>query len=225
MNTRPRGLRRGGVDGSTAARRVAARGIGAIDGRRDGDRGPINVVPEGQPMVPVLVPDNGWGVNQSDPGPYPFPPGAGADRVKEQGNDTSCVKNTDCHILVVQRGSCMLWEAWQCRWKTSSPGAGGSGSLAPAAWHCGSGAKFNLGRNSYLQRPVGWTSADAAGLPMTPGVIRFDEAEAGCINHALRIVVGCTSSHFIKPATHGAKHPLCTQPDSAYPPLGLRFRL
>ena len=60
---------------------------------------------------------------------------------------------------------------------------------------------------------------------MTPGVIRYDEASAGQINHALRIVVGCTSGTWIRPAEHAAKHPLCKQPDSAYPPFGLRFRL
>jgi hypothetical protein len=86
-------------------------------------------------------------------------------------------------------------------------------------WHAGSGAIFNL-RSNHL-RPAGWTSADAAGLPILPGLARYDEVRRGSINHALRFTARCTARRYVYPARHYA--PMCGA--GLYPPMGLRVRL
>ena len=86
-------------------------------------------------------------------------------------------------------------------------------------WQCGSGAVFDLGSNRL--RPDYWTSADAAGLPILPGLVRYDEVEAGEIRHAIRFTVQSTQRAFIHPATHYASSNM----DPAAPPMGLRVRL
>jgi hypothetical protein len=88
-----------------------------------------------------------------------------------------------------------------------------------AGWDAGSGAVWDLRSNAL--RPEGWTSADAAGLPILPGLARYDEAQAGAINHALRFTVGRTQRGYIHPATHWASG----SGDAALPPMGLRLRL
>jgi hypothetical protein len=110
-------------------------------------------------------------------------------------------------VLVVQSGSCKLYELWD-----AYPNADGS-------WNAGSGAVFNL-RSTKL-RPNGWTSADAAGLPIFAGLIRYDEIQRGYINHAIRFTAPDTQAGFIHPATHFASS--STNPD--LPPMGLRLRL
>ena len=111
----------------------------------------------------------------------------------------------DGHILIVDRDACRLYELFAAK------GSGGK-------WEAGSGAVWNL-RSNHL-RPNGWTSADAAGLPILPGLVRYDEVEAGAIRHALRFTAERTASSHIYPARHDAG-----DADSSLPPMGLRVRL
>jgi hypothetical protein len=136
---------------------------------------------------------------ESDPGPYPIPPDAPI-----EGGPGS---DGDRHVLILERDSCTLYELYYA-W----PQPDGS-------WHAGSGAIFDL--NSHLLRPAGWTSADAAGLPILPGLIRYEEVAAGEIRHAIRFTVPQTRRAYIWPARHYAS-PLTGE---QYPPMGARFRL
>jgi hypothetical protein len=185
--------------------------VGAIDLHPDYGRDsealygiPINVVPEAQPPVEVTF---DWWPDESDPGPYPFPdPSA----VKIEGGDAeSC--DGDCHVLVVQQGTCMLYEGYAC--------------FYDAGWHCGNGATWDLNELSYGQRTEGWTSADAAGLAITPGILRYDEVAAGEVRHAIRFTTECSSPHYVAPATHYAVPDGCDENDPNSPPMGLRVRL
>jgi hypothetical protein len=162
---------------------------------------PVNVVAASQKAVPVTFDDY---ADESDPGPYPFPDPGSAHI--EGGTASSC--DGDCHLLVVQSGACMLYEGYACSYSNG--------------WHCSNGAKWNLTEKSYGQRPKGWTSADAAGLPITPGLVRLDEVRAGAVNHAIRFTMGCTSPSFVAPATHQAS---CGHSNGNSPPMGLRLRL
>jgi hypothetical protein len=154
---------------------------------RYGDYGiPFTIVPRSQPRVPIRFTDYG---DESDPGPYPVPAGA---RV-EGGSDR--------HVLVIQKGTCKLYELFAAQ-------------RAAGGWDAGSGAVFNL-RSNHL-RPAGWTSADAAGLPIFPGLAR-----PGPIHHALRFTVQRTQRAYVSPARHFASSD--TSPE--LPPMGLRFRL
>jgi len=137
--------------------------------------------------------------DESDPGPYPLPP-----NVPIEGGPHS---TGDRHVIVVDRDTCMDYELF-----AAYPHRGG------AYWTAGSGAIFNL-RSNHL-RPAGWTSADAAGLPILPGLARYDEVADGSIDHALRFTAPCTSRAYIYPARHFAS--TCS---GFYPPMGLRVRL
>jgi hypothetical protein len=132
---------------------------------------------------------------ESDRGPYPIPP----DVAIEGGPDA----DGDRHAIIVDRDSCTLFELFD---------------LHPA-WEAGSGAIWNLRSNR--MRPLGWTSADAAGLPILPGLARYDEVARGVINHALRFTVKRSRRAFIYPARHYASS--YTSP--SLPPMGLRLRL
>jgi hypothetical protein len=151
---------------------------------------PWTTVPSGQPRVPMSFAY----ADESDPGPYPFPP----DAPVEAGGDR--------HVLVLERDACRLYETWDSRFV--GPG-----------WRCGSGAVFDL-RSNALRRD-GWTSADAAGLPILPGLVRRDETRAGEIRHALRFTVQRTQRAYVHPATHFAS----ADRDTRLPPMGLRVRL
>jgi len=167
---------------------------------------PINVVPDGQTKVNVAFDESG----ESDPGPYAFPDPASAKI--EGGTPTSC--DGDCHLLSVQQGSCILYEGDAC-------------GYASGKWSCYSGAIFDLKKNSYGQRTKGFTSADAAGLSITAGLVRYDEAAAGAIHHAIRFTVPCTLNKYVKPASHEAvpnNPPGCDSNPNAVP-MGLRVRL
>ncbi len=151
---------------------------------------PYQVVPKTQRRSKVTFEY----ASESDKGPYPIP-----SRPKiENGSDR--------HLLVVQRGTCRLFELFAAERR----GAG---------WHAGSGAIFNLRSNRL--RPKGWTSADAAGLPILPGLARYDEVKRGEIRHALRFTVQRTRRAFVFPARHYASN--LTDPD--LPAMGQRFRL
>jgi hypothetical protein len=137
--------------------------------------------------------------SESDKGPYPIPRG-----VPIEGGPRS---TGDRHVIVVNRDTCRDYELFDAR-----PVNGGH------SWHAGSGAIFNL-RSNHL-RPAGWTSADAAGLPILPGLARYDEVRRGSIDHALRFTAPCTSARYVYPARHEAS--TC---HGFYPPMGLRVRL
>ncbi|GAC1391635.1 MAG: hypothetical protein NVSMB31_09240 [Vulcanimicrobiaceae bacterium] len=155
---------------------------------------PFIIVPASQPPVPVSFDY----ASESDPGPYPIP----ANAPLEGGPAAT----GDRHILVLQSGTCQLYELF-------------SASYTNPGWHAGSGARFDL--NSDALRPDYWTSADAAGLPILPGLARYDEVQSGVISHALRFTVHATQAGFIHPATHMAS----ISTNSALPPMGLRVRL
>lgn len=164
------------------------------------DGGPIGIpfvtVPGTQPFVPITFI---WYGDESDPGPYPVPPNA---PIEGGSNSTG-----DRHVLVADTGSCMLYELYY-----ASPQTDGS-------WQAGSGAVFDLSSNAL--RPAGWTSADAAGLPILPGLVRYEEVVSGAINHALRFTVPNTRQAYIWPARHYAS----SSTDPTRPPMGQRFRL
>ncbi len=155
---------------------------------------PYTVVGPNQPRVPIHFTAYG---DQSDPGPYPIPPDAPVEGAGQPG---------DQHVLVVQNGTCRLFELYDAQ-------RVGNG------WDAGSGAVFNL-RSTRL-RPDGWTSADAAGLPIFPLLVRYDDVRSGAIDHALRFTVAQTQAGYIHPATHYASG----DADPALPPMGLRLRL
>jgi len=161
----------------------------------NGARGiPWISVPGSQPRVPMQFQ---W-AGESDPGPYPFPMDAPI-----EGGPTS---TGDRHVLVVDRDNCKLYETYSSR-----PGNN--------AWTASSGAVFDLRSNAL--RPGGWTSADGAGLPVLPGLVRRDEVLGGRIAHALRFKVARTQKAHVHPATHHASN--LTDPN--LPPFGLRVRL
>jgi hypothetical protein len=136
--------------------------------------------------------------DESDRGPYPIPRG-----VPIEGGYRS---DGDRHALIVDRDSCKLYELF---------------ALYPKGrgWRAGSGAIWNLGSNRL--RPAGWTSADAAGLPILPGLARYDEVRRGVIDHALRFTVRRTRRAYVYPARHFAS----STDDPSLPPMGLRVRL
>jgi hypothetical protein len=155
------------------------------------------VVPGNQPGVPVRF----TYADESDPGPYPIPP----DAPIEGGRDAPT--DSDRHILVIDRDNWKLYELFHAF-------AEGRG------WRAGSGAIFDL--NSNRLRPAGWTSADAAGLPILPGLVRYDEAvELGAIRHALRFTCRRTRRAYVHPARHFASN----STDPRLPPMGMRVRL
>jgi hypothetical protein len=163
------------------------------------DGGPIGipfvVVSNSQPLVNVTFDYS----DESDPGPYPIP----SDAPIEGGPQSS----GDRHVLVLDQDNCLLYELYD-----AFPQTGGS-------WNAGSGAIYDL--NSQALRPAGWTSADAAGLPILPGLVRYDEVAAGEIRHAIRFTAPQTRNTYVWPARHEASSLTATK----YPPMGQRFRL
>ena len=164
------------------------------------DGGPIGIpfvkVPGTQPFVPINWTAYG---NESDPGPYPVPTNAPI----EGGPDS----DGDRHVLVINEGNCTLYELYR-----AFPNPDGS-------WNADSGAKYDL--NSHALRPAGWTSADAAGLPIYPGLVTYDEVASGLISHAIRFTAPETQMSYLWPARHFASE----SDDPNLPPMGLRVRL
>jgi hypothetical protein len=152
---------------------------------------PFTTAPGGQAAVSIDF----YYDDQSDPGPYRIPP------------DVPIEGGGDHHVLVVDRDRCLLTEVFDATKNSNT------------SWSAGSGAIFDLGSNAL--RPSTWTSADAAGLPMLPGLARYDEVAAGEIAHALRFTAPQTQKAFIWPARHQAGS--STNPN--LPPMGARFRL
>jgi hypothetical protein len=157
---------------------------------------PYVTVPGTQPRVPVSFDY----ADESDPGPYPIP----SDAPVEGGPSST----GDRHVLVVDVDHWVLYELFDAH-----PVSGG------ASWTAGSGAIFDLSSDSL--RPAGWTSADAAGLPIFPGLARYDEVAAGAITHALRFTCPVTREAYVPPARHWAS----SRTSANLPPMGMRVRL
>jgi hypothetical protein len=160
---------------------------------------PYTVISSSQPDVAMTFLYD----DESDPGPYPVPflvpvEGGGSRPSKGKG---------DAHVLLAQEGTCQLYEVY-----ASKRSSGGS-------WSAGSGALFDLGSNAL--RTDTFTSADAAGLPILPGLARYDEVLAGEITHALRFTADTTQKAYVWPARHYAS----SNTDPAQPPMGIRVRL
>jgi hypothetical protein len=164
-----------------------------------------NGAPNGIPYVLVRgsqkrVPIRFYYGSESDPGPYPIPRNAPV-----EGGPQS---DADRHVLVVDADRRLLYEVYDAHY-----------DAARGRWNAGSGAVWDLRANSV--RPDTWTSADAAGLPMLAGLVRYDEVKSGEITHALRFTVRETQRAYVYPATHFASD----LTDRDLPPMGLRVRL
>ncbi len=158
---------------------------------------PYVIVSGTQPKVPVQF----RYADESEPGPYPIPPDAPIEGGPKAKGDR--------HVLVLDRDNWKLYELF-----AAYPEEGGK------EWRAGSGAVFDLKSNKL--RPAGWTSADAAGLPVFPGLVRYDEVvEQRVIRHALRFTVVRSRRAYVAPATHFASR----HADANLPPMGMRVRL
>jgi len=164
--------------------------------------GPIGIpfvtVAGSQANVTIQFNPDAYG-DESDAGPYPVPTAAPI----EGGPDS----DGDRHVLVLEEESCLLYELYR-----SFPAADGS-------WTVDSSAKYDL--KAHALRPEMWTSADAAGLPILPGLVRYDEVASGEIRHAIRFTVPQTQRAYVWPARHFAS----SRTGENYPPMGQRFRL
>jgi hypothetical protein len=159
---------------------------------------PYSVVGAGQPKLPIHYTAYG---DESDPGPFPVPA-----KAPVEGGIGS---DGDRHVLVVDRSACKLFELYRAFFVAKPR----------PHWNADSGTEWDL--RSAARRPEGWTSADAAGLPIFPGLVRYDEVAAGHLDHAIRVTVESTWSAWVHPASHCAGD---TANPSA-PPMGLRLRL
>jgi hypothetical protein len=168
-------------------------GSGFFAGREIGI--PYVEVPGTQPKVKVVFESPA----ESDPGPYPIPPDAPIEDYP--------LYNGDRHVIVLDRDSCLLYELFY------------ASRQADGSWHAVSGAIFSLRSNALRQ--AGWTSADAAGLPIFAGLVRYDEVASGEIKHALRFAAPQTRNAYVWPARHYATELTSLN----LPPLGQRFRL
>jgi hypothetical protein len=162
------------------------------------DGGPIGIPFITVPGTQTKYPATFQYASESDPGPYAIPLTAPI-----EGGSSS---TGDRHAIAVDTTNCILYEMWSAYPQTAS-------------WQAGSGAIFNLNANTL--RPSGWTSADAAGLPVFPGLVKYDEVAAGVIQHAIRLTVPQTLDSFVWPARHEAS----SLTSSIYPAMGQRFRL
>jgi hypothetical protein len=159
---------------------------------------PYAVVDSGQRKLPIHYTAYG---DESDPGPFPVPRNAPV----EGGSDS----DGDRHVLVVDRSSCTLYELYRAFFK-------GGGD---AHWNADSGARWDL--RSSARRPDSWTSADAAGLPIFPGLVRYDEVASGHLDHAIRVTFDSTRDAWLHPASHCAGD----TSDASAPAMGTRLRL
>jgi len=157
---------------------------------------PVTLAPAPTPFVPMkffLYPQ------ESDKGPYPYPPNA-----RIEGGSNS---HGDRHVLVVHEGSCHLYETYDSYYV--GPG-----------WRAGNGATWDLSSNAL--RHICWTSADAAGLSVFAGLLKISEVKAGVVTHAIRVTFNTTQQGYVYPATHSAGSSALGSSD---PPMGLRLRL
>jgi hypothetical protein len=164
---------------------------------------PFTVVPPDQPLVPIAYGTDGADYSdESDPGPMPIPldapieGGSAADPTPAAG---------DRHVLVVRQGECVLYELYNT-------------VRTATGFRVSSSARWDLNVNA--TRPAGWTSADAAGLPILPGLLRYEEVASGAIRHALRFTVPHVRQAYVAPASHCGQYA-----DATLPPYGTRARL
>jgi IPT/TIG domain len=157
---------------------------------------PYAVVDSTQALIPISYQAYG---SESDPGPMPIPLTANIEGYPNPGSG-------DRHVLVLDKSNCFLYELY-------------SSYLQSTSWNADSGAVWDLLADE--QRPYTWTSADAAGLPIFPGLVRYDEIAAGVIKHAVRFTVPNSTAAFTPPASHAAG----TSSNQYAPPMGARFRL
>lgn len=165
---------------------------------------PYVVVPDSQAYVPIKLTIYR---KQSDPGPFPVPPDAPIEGYKPNGKKFG----GDRHVIVIDRDTNRSYEMWRSFEEDNG-----------ASWKADSAALFHLDSDDV--RPTakkGWTSADAAGLPIFPGLVRYDEVATGMIPHALRFTVSQSREAYVKPANHWAS----SDTDSNLPPMGMRVRL
>ncbi|HWH19685.1 MAG TPA: hypothetical protein VN671_04070 [Solirubrobacterales bacterium] len=159
---------------------------------------PYAVVGAGAKQLPIHYTAYG---SESSPGPFPIPAGAPVEGGAHAEGDR--------HVLVVDRATCKLFKLYDARYAaTPKP-----------HWDAGSGVEWDL--RSAALRPDGWTSADAAGLPIFPGLVRYEEAAAGHVEHAIRVTMDSTRDAWIHPASHCAGDTA----SGAAPPMGMRLRL
>ena len=163
------------------------------------DDAPIGIPFTTVSSTPPLVPVSFAYAEESDSGPYPIP----ADAPIEGGPDGE----GDRHVIVLDTDRCHLYELWDAH------------PRADGRWEAGSGAVFDLTSN--VLRPDGWTSADAAGLPIFPGLVTYDEVAAGYIGHAIRFTASETQRAYVWPARHYAS----SDTSIDLPPMGQRFRM
>jgi hypothetical protein len=159
---------------------------------------PYSVVGAGQPKLPIHYTAYG---SESSPGPFPVPAGSPV----EGGNHS----DGDRHVLVIDRGECKLYELYRAFFKAKPK----------PHWDADSGVAWDL--SSSALRPDGWTSADAAGLPIFPGLVRYDEVAAGHLEHAIRVTFDSTRNAWVHPASHCAGDTA----SAAAPAMGTRLRL
>jgi hypothetical protein len=159
---------------------------------------PYSVVDAGQRPLPVNYTAYG---EESDPGPFPVPA-----RAPVEGGNRG---DGDRHVLVVDRASCKLYELYRAFYVPRPR----------PHWNADSGTGWDL--RSTARRPDGWTSADAAGLPIFPGLVRYEEVASGRIDHAIRVTFESTRDAWVHPASHCAGD----TSDPSAPPMGLRLRL
>lgn len=153
---------------------------------------PITKVGKSQPDVDITFTAYG---DESDPGPYPVP------------EDARVESGSDHHVLVLDKSNCKLYELYNA-----------VNHLNNSGWSADSGVVWDL--SDFDRRPDHWTSADAAGLPILPGLVRYKEVSEGAVNHAIRFTAPDTQNGYIYPATHQAG-----DADTDLPPMGLRVRL
>jgi hypothetical protein len=170
-------------------------GAGLYNGQTIGI--PYIVVPGNQPNVTVNYTAYG---DESDPGPMPVPLNAQIEGYPSPGDG-------DRHVLVLDKGNCWLYELY------------GAYKINAGLWNAASGAVWDLEANE--QRPYTWTSADAAGLPIFPGLVRYDEVASGHINHAIRMTLHYSKQAFTPPASHWASN----SSNQYAAPMGMRMRL
>jgi hypothetical protein len=159
---------------------------------------PYSVVGAGQRMLPVHYTAYG---DESDPGPFPVP-----SRAPVEGGNGS---DGDRHVLVVDRAGCKLYELYRAFYVAKPQ----------PHWNADSGTTWDL--RSAARRPDGWTSADAAGLPIFPGLVRYDEVASGQLDHAIRVTFESTRDAWVHPASHCAGD----TSEASAPSMGLRLRL
>ncbi len=165
------------------------------------------LVPAKQPLVPIAIRSY---PNESEPGPFPIAAESPIEcwplDKRPLATAQAAQENSDRHVIVVSPETQKLYEFYK-------------GRKTEAGWECACAAVFDLASNKL--RPDGWTSSDAAGLPVFPAIIRFDEVEAGMVNHAMRFTVRNTRRAYVYPATHFASR----KTDPNLPRMGERFRL